>query len=614
MTEIVEEKLKLLPDSPGVYIMKNEAGKVIYVGKAVVLKNRVRQYFQSNKGHSPKVRVMVSKIADFETILTGSEMEALILECNLIKKYRPRYNISLKDDKTYPYVKVTLAEKYPRVMITRRIMKDGARYFGPYTQVGAVHESLKLLRRLFPMRTCKHMDVDRPCLEYHIKRCVAPCTGEVNPEEYKKMVDAVCLFLEGRTEIVEKRLEEQMMDAAENLRFEEAARLRDQLHAVQKVAEKQRIVTGSGDQDAIGMSRSEIGVCVQIFFIRSGKMIGREHFLLSGSEEESNSDVLSAFLKQYYHRAAFIPHEILLPMEVSEQQVIGEWLTEKKGSKVYVEVPQRGTKHDIVMMAENNAAKYLSDEAARIKTSNEQTEGAVRELGEYLGMKQLPWRMECFDISHIQGSETVASMVVFEGGIPNKSAYRRFKIKSAEGKPDDFLSMREVTTRRYGKKDVEDMPDLIIIDGGKGQLSSALEIIRGAGHTAVPVIGLAKQFEWIFVEGKSEPVILPRNSQALFLMQRIRDEAHRFAITYHRSLRGKRNLVSVLDHITGIGEKRRQALRRKFGTIQNMRDASVEELAAVPGMTRPAARAVYNFFQAHEEFVKKDIETSGEET
>ncbi|MCR5446704.1 MAG: excinuclease ABC subunit UvrC, partial [Schwartzia sp.] len=582
--------------------------------KAVVLKNRVRQYFQSNKGHSPKVRVMVSKIADFETILTGSEMEALILECNLIKKYRPRYNISLKDDKTYPYVKVTLAEKYPRVMITRRIMKDGARYFGPYTQVGAVHESLKLLRRLFPMRTCKHMDVDRPCLEYHIKRCVAPCTGDVNPEEYKKMVDAVCLFLEGRTEIVEKRLEEQMMDAAENLRFEEAARLRDQLHAVQKVAEKQRIVTGSGDQDAIGMSRSEIGVCVQIFFIRSGKMIGREHFLLSGSEEESNSDVLSAFLKQYYHRAAFIPHEILLPMEVSEQQVIGEWLTEKKGSKVYVEVPQRGTKHDIVMMAENNAAKYLSDEAARIKTSNEQTEGAVRELGEYLGMKQLPWRMECFDISHIQGSETVASMVVFEGGIPNKSAYRRFKIKSAEGKPDDFLSMREVTTRRYCKKDVEDMPDLIIIDGGKGQLSSALEIIRGAGHTAVPVIGLAKQFEWIFVEGKSEPVILPRNSQALFLMQRIRDEAHRFAITYHRSLRGKRNLVSVLDHITGIGEKRRQALRKKFGTIQNMRDASVEELAAVPGMTRPAARAVYNFFQAHEEFVKKDIETSGEET
>ena len=613
MTEIVEEKLKLLPDSPGVYIMKNDAGKVIYVGKAVVLKNRVRQYFQSSKGHTPKVRAMVAKIADFETILTGSEMEALILECNLIKKYRPRYNISLKDDKTYPYVKVTLGERFPRVMITRRILKDGARYFGPYTQVGAVHESLKLLRRLFPMRTCKHMDVDRPCLEYHIKRCVAPCTGQVDPEEYKKMVDEVCLFLEGRTEIVEKHLEVQMLEAADNLQFEQAARLRDQLQAVKKVSEKQRIVTGSGDQDAIGLSRSEIGVCVQIFFIRNGKMIGREHFMLTGSEEESNADLLSAFLKQYYHRAAFIPHEVLLPMEVPEQEIIGEWLADKKGSKVYMEVPQRGTKHDIVLMAENNAAKYLSDEAARIKTSNEQTEGAVRELGEHLGLSSMPWRMECFDISHIQGSETVASMVVFEGGIPNKSAYRRFKIKSAEGKPDDFLSMREVTTRRYGKKDVEDMPDLIIIDGGKGQLSSALEIIRGAGHYTVPVIGLAKQFEWIFVEGKSDPVILPRNSQALFLMQRIRDEAHRFAITYHRSLRGKRNLVSVLDHIAGIGEKRRQALRKKFGTIQKMREASLEELAAAPGMTKPAAQAVFNFFQAHEGFMKKDKDSREEE-
>lgn len=613
MTELVEEKLKLLPECPGVYIMKNETGKVIYVGKAIVLKNRVRQYFQSNKNHTPKVRAMVSKIADFETILTGSEIEALILECNLIKKYRPRYNISLKDDKTYPYVKVTLAEKYPRVMITRRIMKDGARYFGPYTKVGAVHESLKLLRRLFPMRTCKHMDVDRPCLEYHIKRCVAPCTGEVDTAEYAKMVDSVCLFLEGRTEIVEKQLENQMLEAADKLQFEHAARLRDQLRAVQKVGEKQRIVTGSGDQDAIGLARSEIGVCVQIFFIRNGKMIGREHFMLSGSEEESNAALLSAFLKQYYYRAAFIPHEILLPMEVPEQEIIAEWLAEKKGAKVYAEVPQRGTKHDIVVMAENNAAKYLFDESARIKTANEQTEGAVKELQEHLGLTQIPWRMECFDISHIQGSETVASMVVFEGGIPNKSAYRRFKIKSAEGKPDDFLSMREVTTRRYGKKVVEDMPDLIVIDGGKGQLSSALEIIRGAGHT-VPVIGLAKQFEWIFVEGKSDPVILPGNSQALFLMQRIRDEAHRFAITYHRNLRGKRNLASVLDHIAGIGEKRRQALRKKFGTIQKMREASLDELAAAPGMTKPAAQAVYNFFQAHEVFMKKGNEFHGEES
>ena len=600
MTDIVAEKLQLLPDSPGVYIMKDAQGKIIYVGKAVILKNRVRQYFQSNKNHSPKVRAMVAKIADFETILTGSEVEALILECNLIKKNRPRYNISLKDDKTYPYVKVSLAEDYPRVMITRRVLKDGSRYFGPYTNVGAVHESLKLLRRLFPMRTCKHMDVDRPCLEYHIKRCIAPCTGQVDQAEYDAMVRSVCLFLEGRTETVEKELEERMNQAAAELKFELAARLRDQLKAVRRVAEKQNIVTGSGDQDAIGMARSELGVCVQIFFIRAGKMIGREHFLLGGSEEEADEAVLTAFLKQYYHRAAFVPREVLLPYALAEQAVIEEWLTERKQAKVVLVCPQRGTKRDIVQMAANNAAKYLSDEAARLKEANAQTEGAVAELGGYLGLKKQPYRMECFDISHIQGSETVASMVVFEGGIPKKSDYRRFKIRSTEGKPDDFLSMREVTTRRYGGEEVENMPDLIIIDGGKGQLSSALAMIRGAGHFDVPVVGLAKQFEYIFVEGSSDPVILPRHSQALYLVQRIRDEAHRFAITYHRKLRGKRNLVSVLDHVDGIGPTRRKALWAYFGSLAKIKAASVEELAMVEGMNHPAAQAVYNFFAAQQ--------------
>ena len=600
MTDIVAEKLQLLPDSPGVYIMKDAQGKIIYVGKAVILKNRVRQYFQSNKNHSPKVRAMVAKIADFETILTGSEVEALILECNLIKKHRPRYNISLKDDKTYPYVKVSLAEDYPRVMITRRVLKDGSRYFGPYTNVGAVHESLKLLRRLFPMRTCKHMDVDRPCLEYHIKRCIAPCTGQVDQAEYDAMVRSVCLFLEGRTETVEKELEERMNQAAAELKFELAARLRDQLKAVRRVAEKQNIVTGSGDQDAIGMARSELGVCVQIFFIRAGKMIGREHFLLGGSEEEADEAVLTAFLKQYYHRAAFVPREVLLPYALAEQAVIEEWLTERKQAKVVLACPQRGTKRDIVQMAANNAAKYLSDEAARLKEANAQTEGAVAELGSYLGLKKQPYRMECFDISHIQGSETVASMVVFEGGIPKKSDYRRFKIRSTEGKPDDFLSMREVTTRRYGREEVENMPDLIIIDGGKGQLSSALAMIRGAGHFDVPVVGLAKQFEYIFVEGSSDPVILPRHSQALYLVQRIRDEAHRFAITYHRKLRGKRNLVSVLDHVDGIGPTRRKALWAYFGSLAKIKAASVEELAMVEGMNHPAAQAVYNFFAAQQ--------------
>ena len=564
MTEIVAEKLKLLPDSPGVYIMKNDRGQIIYVGKAVVLKNRVRQYFQQNKNHSPKVKAMVSHIADFEIIMTHSEVEALILECNLIKKHRPHYNISLKDDKSYPYVKVTVNEEFPRVFLTHRVLKDGARYFGPYTDVTAVHQSLKLLRKLFPLRTCRHLQ-DRPCLEYHIKRCLAPCVGKVTKEDYDAMIRAVLLFLEGRTEDVERELKMRMEKAAELFHFETAARLRDQLRAVQKIAEKQNIVTGSGDQDAIGLARSEIGVCVQIFFIRAGKMIGREHFLLQGSEEDSDADILEAFLSQYYHRAAFVPREILLPIAIDadEQKLLESWLTEKKkGIKVQLLVPQRGTKRDI---------------------ANDQTMGAVRELGKYLGLKKEPYRMECFDISHIQGSETVASMVVFEGGLPKKSDYRRFKIHSTEGKPDDFLSMREVTTRRYVGLPEEELPDLIVIDGGKGQLSSALEIIRQAGgHKDVPVVGLAKQFELVFKEGESEPVVLPRHSQALYLIERIR------------------------DHIVGIGPKRRQALRTHFGTIARIRDADVEELLQAPGMNRPAAEAVYHFFQAQRELKGKE--------
>ncbi|WP_294155531.1 excinuclease ABC subunit UvrC [uncultured Selenomonas sp.] len=595
MPEVVREKLKLLPDNPGVYIMKDAAGKIIYVGKAVVLKNRVRQYFQSQRNHTPKVRAMVAKVADFEFIMTASEVEALILECNLIKKHRPRYNISLKDDKSYPYVKVTLQDDFPRVFLTHRILKDGARYFGPYTNVTAVHESLKLLRRLFPLRNCKTLQ-DRPCLEYHIKRCLAPCAGKISKEEYGAMIRSVLMFLEGRTVDVEKELEYRMKAAAEAYHFELAARLRDQLAAVKKVAEKQNIVTGAGDQDAIGMARSEIGVCVQVFFIRSGKMIGREHFLLQGSEDESDEALLAAFLQQYYHRATFIPREILLPMDLAEVSLLETWLAEKKGAKVQLLVPQRGTKHDIVAMAASNAEKFLSDEAARIRQANAQTLGAVEELGRYLGLKNPPNRMECFDISHIQGSETVASMVVFEGGLPKKSDYRRFKINSTEGKPDDFLSMREVTQRRYGDLPESELPDLIVIDGGKGQLSSALEIIRGAGHKDVPVVGLAKQFELVFREGESDPVVLPRHSQALYLIERIRDEAHRFAITYHRNLRGKRNLVSVLDHIVGIGPARRKSLWSTFGTIAKIKAASVDELAQAPGMNRPAAEAVYQFF------------------
>lgn len=604
MTDIVAEKLKLLPDSPGVYIMKDDHGKIIYVGKAIVLKNRVRQYFQSSRNHTPKVRAMVSHIADFETIMTANEVESLILEANLIKKHRPRYNIRLKDDKSYPYVKVTVQEDFPRVFITRRVLRDGARYFGPYTNVTALRDSLKLLRRLFPLRTCRTMP-ERPCLEYHIKRCLAPCVGKVEAEDYRAMICAVLLFLEGRTDDVERELEQRMNAAAEAYHFETAARLRDQLSAVRTAAERQNIVTGAGDQDAVGMARSAAGVCVQIFFIRGGKMIGREHFLLRGSEEESDADILRAFLEQYYNQATFVPREVLLPcaIDAAAQATIEAWLAARKGGgKVALLTPQRGTKHDIVQMATGNAAKFLADEEARRSLLDEQTLGAVEELGRYLGLKHPPRRMECFDISHNQGQETVASMVVFEDGAPKKSDYRRFKIRSTEGKPDDFLSMREVTTRRYVGLPEEELPDLIIIDGGKGQLSSALEIIRhAAGHKDVPVVGLAKQFELVFTEGNSEPVELPRRSQALYLIQRIRDEAHRFAITFHRKLRGKRNLVSVLDHIVGIGPKRRQSLRTHFGSLEKIKEASVEELAAAPGMNRTSAEAVRHFFDAQQE-------------
>lgn len=605
MNELIAQKLKQLPVNPGVYIMKDASKRIIYVGKAVVLKNRVRQYFQSSKNHSSKVIAMVKRIADFETIITGSEIEALILECNLIKKHHPHYNISLRDDKTYPYLKVTLSEEFPRVIITRRIKKDGSRYFGPYTNVGAVKASLKLLRKLFPLRTCKNINVDRPCLEYHIKRCLAPCVGKIDKDTYGEMVKSVVLFLDGKSDVLEKMLQQKMEQAAEGMKFELAASFRDQLAAVRKTVEKQKIITNGGDQDAVGVARSAYGACIQMFYIRNGKMTGGNHFILKNSEDETDEAVLSAFFKQYYNQASSLPREVLLPYVLNEQTLLEEWLSEMRGSSVEIIVPQRGVKRDIVKMAAENAEKFLKDEEERIIKENAQAAGAVSELGKYLNLSHLPRRMECFDISHIQGSETVASMVVFEDGVPKKSDYRRFKIKSTEGKPDDFLSMREVTKRRYEKITDQEMPDLIIIDGGKGQLSSALEIIRGAGHLTVPVVSLAKQFEYIFVEGESEPVILPRHSESLYLVQRIRDEAHRFAITYHRKLRSKRNMVSILDHIDGIGPKRRKILWEHFGKLDKIKAATIEEMAAVKGMTKPTAQAVYNFFAAQESFVQK---------
>lgn len=590
----VTEKLIHLPDKPGVYLMKDSQGKIIYVGKAINLKNRVRSYFQSSRNHSPKVISLVSRIADLEYIITASELEALILECNLIKQHRPKYNIRLRDDKTYPYIKVTLGEDYPRLYATRKVVKDGSRYFGPYTNVGAVHETLGLIKKLFPLRSCKTLDASRPCLQFHIKRCLAPCAGKVDAKVYREMIQSVCLLLEGRSDDVAKELRRQMQAAAESLKFEQAAKLRDQLSSIEQVTEKQNVVTGAGDQDVIGLARSAFGSCVQVFSIRSGKLIGREHFFLTNSEHEEDANLLTAFLQQYYNQASFIPREILLPLELAEQELLAQWLTGLKGGRVALETPKRGTKKDLLNMAAGNAATVLEEQAAKLAGEVTHTQGAVAELAEYLAIPT-PERIECYDISHIQGAETVASMVVFEGGLPNKNEYRRYKLKTVEGKPDDFRSMQEVLSRRFRNPDGV-LPGLVIIDGGKGQLSSALEIIRGQGLT-MPVVGLAKEFEHIFREGISEPLILPRHSQALYLVQRIRDEAHRFAITYHRKLRSKRNMVSVLDHVEGIGPKRRKALWDYFGSLAKIKAASVEELAQAPGMTVPSAEAVHAFFR-----------------
>ena len=587
-------QVALLPDKPGVYLMRDVAGKIIYVGKAVNLKNRVRSYFQQ-RGLSPKTEALVARIHAFETIVTASEMEALILECNLIKKHRPRYNISLRDDKTYPFVKVTWNEEYPRVYPTRRVEKDGAKYYGPYASAGAMHETLALLKRLFPLRSCRSMDARRPCLEYHINRCLAPCAGLVDVETYREMVKTVCLFLEGRSTDVEKDLKRRMLVAAEEMKFELAARLRDQLSAVRQVTEKQNIVTGAGDQDVLGLARLGNQSCVQVFFVRSGKMVGRDRFLLSGGETESDGDVLAAFVKQYYNDAAFVPREILTPAPLLEQELLSEWLSERKNGAVKLLTPQRGSKRELVQLAGENASEVLRQRSARDAALEGKRSAALQELADRLEMVRLPQRIECFDISHIQGAETVASMVVFTGGEPDKSEYRRFKLRTVEGSPDDFASMQEVALRRY-REAAEPLPDLIVIDGGKGQLSSALEVIRGVGLAEIPVIGLAKEYEHIFRENISEPLILPRHSEALRMVQHIRDEAHRFAIGYHRKLRAKRNMVSVLDHVRGIGAKRRQALWKHFGTMEKMRQASVEELAAAPGMNLPSAQAVHQFF------------------
>ena len=596
-SDSIKNALAVLPEKPGVYLMHDAEGKVIYVGKAVVLKNRVRSYFRNLASHTPKVRAMVAKIAEIETIITSSEVEALILECNLIKKYRPRYNISLKDDKSYPYLKVTMQEDFPRLHMTRRLMRDGAKYYGPYADAGAMYETMKLLKTMFPLRTCRKMNPDRPCLNYHIKRCLAPCAGYVSKDEYGKMIKSVCMVLDGRTTELERDLKQRMQQAAEEYAFEDAARLRDQLQAVERLNESQKAVTNNGgDMDIIGFAQDMTGNCLQIFFVRKGKLIGRDNFFLQDGGE-APQEVLTAFIKQYYNEATFIPREIVLPQlpQAEEQQLIELWLREKAERKVELLTPQRGVKRELLQLANDNALKLLQERLRKGSLSLKNDEQAAEELQQALGLAHSLERMDCFDISHTQGSETVASMVVFRNGSISKKDYRKYKIVSAEGKPDDFKSMQEVVYRRY--KDYEDLPNLVVIDGGKGQLSSALEVIRGLGLADLPVVGLAKREEEIFIPHQSTSILLDRDSAALHLIQRIRDEAHRFAITFHRKLRGKRNLVSVLDHVEGIGPKRRQALWKAFKTLDAMKAASVEELASVDGMNSTAAQALYDFFR-----------------
>ena len=605
-SDSIKNALAVLPEKPGVYLMHDAEGKVIYVGKAVVLKNRVRSYFRNLASHTPKVRAMVAKIAEIETIITSSEVEALILECNLIKKYRPRYNISLKDDKSYPYLKVTMQEDFPRLHMTRRLMRDGAKYYGPYADAGAMYETMKLLKTMFPLRTCRKMNPDRPCLNYHIKRCLAPCAGYVSKDEYGKMIKSVCMVLDGRTTELERDLKQRMQQAAEEYAFEEAARLRDQLQAVERLNESQKAVTNNGgDMDIIGFAQDMTGNCLQIFFVRKGKLIGRDNFFLQDGGE-APQEVLTAFIKQYYNEATFIPREIVLPQlpQAEEQQLIELWLREKAERKVELLTPQRGVKRELLQLANDNALKLLQERLRKGSLSLKNDEQAAEELQQALGLAHSLERMDCFDISHTQGSETVASMVVFRNGSISKKDYRKYKIVSAEGKPDDFKSMQEVVYRRY--KDYEDLPNLVVIDGGKGQLSSALEVIRGLGLADLPVVGLAKREEEIFIPHQSTSILLDRDSAALHLIQRIRDEAHRFAITFHRKLRGKRNLVSVLDHVEGIGPKRRQALWKAFKTLDAMKAASVEELASVDGMNSTAAQALYDFFRL-ELTVKKEV-------
>ena len=614
-------RLRIIPEKPGVYMMKDAREGVLYVGKASSLKNRVRSYFGSPTNLVPKIRRMVARVEDFEFIVTDTEAEALILECTLIKRFKPPYNARLKDDKTYPYIKIDLTEDFPQVYITRKAAQDDARYFGPFATAGSVRKTLDLLKKLFPYRSCTKVITGRdprPCLEYHINRCVAPCTGNVNKEEYHDVVQQVIMFMEGKTDRVVDDIRRNMEDASENLEFERAAVLRDQIRSIQQVTEEQRIKVASivgHDMDAIAMAEGQDQAWVEVFFIRQGKLIGRDHFIMEGTQDDSPGHVLEEFIKQFYQSAPYIPPRLILQYPLEDGNLIQEWLKERRGGAVAVVRPQRGEQHKLIKMVAENAAQGLTQSQAKWLSNADAVQQAMAELQEELNLPNPPRRIECYDISNIQGTNAVGSMVTFQNGAPKPAHYRRFKIKAVEG-INDYAMMQEVLRRRFKRmaglkskindKDKNEgqeeggappgseenwdiIPDLVLIDGGKGHLSASLEVFLEMGIDFIPLASLAKENEWLFVPQTPEPIALPSNSQALYLVQRVRDEAHRFAITYHRKLRSKASVSSSIDLVSGIGPKRKRMLMRRFGSLKGIKDATIDDIAAVPGMTRSLA-------------------------
>lgn len=615
----IEEELKKLPGQPGVYIMHDAKDAIIYVGKAISLKNRVRQYFQSSRDKTAKIKQMVSKIARFEYIVTDSELEALVLECNLIKEHRPRYNTMLKDDKTYPYIKVTASEEYPRILFSRQMKKDKNKYFGPFTSAGAVKDTIELIRKIYRIRACSRklpqdMGKDRPCLYYHIHQCDAPCQGYISQADYQKSVKQAVWFLNGQYEPVMKYLEEKMRTASETMEFEKAIEYRDLLDSVRKVAQKQKITSQSmEDRDIIAMAKDERDAVVQVFFVRDGKLIGREHFHMNLTGSESKAEILNSFVKQFYAGTPFVPHEIWVQEELEDAEVIASFLTARRGQKVRFVVPKMGEKERLVELAEKNAKMVLSQDKEKIKREELRTIGAMNQIGSWIGLSGIK-RVEAYDISNISGFESVGSMIVYENGRPKRNDYRKFRIRTVQG-PNDYASMREVLLRRFshGLEETKKMqaeggdlamgsftrfPDLLMMDGGRGQVNIALEVLREL-QLEIPVCGMVKddnhRTRGVYYQNVEIPI--DRHSEGFQLITRIQDEAHRFAIEYHRSLRGKEQVRSVLDDIKGIGPARRKSLMRTFKTIEAVREASVEELEAAPQMNRAAAEAVYIFFR-----------------